>query len=423
MFLQTTGKCQERKGNIMRKRQLTAALLAGAMVATAISGCGGSKGSDAKTSSASAKSSSASSSKGSGDSGKKETVNLWATGSDNVRVMYETLVADFNNSAENGGKYEVKLNFMLSGTGAQTLTDMLAAAFKAGQKNTDYDLVDLSGDDLSKMNSLIGEKGFLKLDASKIPNAANISAKSSVLPEYAQGFRGTAVVLAYDSAKVKTPPKTMDELLKWMKENPGRFSYNVPGTGGAGDSFARSTVYNFLPEEAFTSDDEKWVGQWDKGFKQLAEINKSAYESGGKHVYPNKNQGALDLLNQGEIDMCPMWADMVLSQRNSGAIKDTIKITQIQPTFTGALQTLSIPSFGSHEDGASAFINFMLTKEAQQKMVSDMAAIPLIPSTNLDMKGFEDLGGLDTSKFRIQSIGALSTQFNERWDSEIATIG
>ena len=65
----------------------------------------------------------------------------------------------------------------------------------------------------------------------------------------------------------------------------------------------------------------------------------------------------------------------------------------------------------------------MLTKEAQQKMVSDMAAIPLIPSTNLDMKGFEDLGGLDTSKFRIQSIGALSTQFNERWDSEIATIG
>ncbi len=352
--------------------------------------------------------------------GGKTVVTLWATGSDNVRQIFETLTADFNASND---QYEVKLQFMLSGTGTQSLADMLTAAAKAKQTNTDFDLVDFSGDDWSKVTSLIGAEQFVKLDAAKLPNAASVAAKSSVAPEFCQPYRGTTVILAYDSAAVPTPPATMDELVQWMKDHPGRFAYNQPGTGGAGDSFARSAVYNFLPEEAFTSDDEKWTAEWDQGFDFLKEIHQYMYTSGGSIVYPAKNQGTLDLLNQGEIDMCPNWADMVLSQRAKGEIKDTIKITQIQPALTGSLQTLAIPTFGSHTEGAYAFINYMLSPRAQEIMVRDMAAIPLIDASTMDMTGYEDLQGLDVSAFRIQSIGGLSTNFNERWDNEIATLG
>ena len=392
------------------KRRLFAMLLSAVMLAACLTGCGGNSGSSG----------------GSGDSGSaggKKTVSLWATGSDNVREIFEALVNDFNTNSEYAGQYEVTLQFMLSGTGAQTLADMLTAASKAGQTNTDYDIVDLSGDDLSKVVSLIGQEQFVKLDSSKIPNAATVAAKSSIATDYCQPYRGTTVILAYDSAKVATPPATMDELVAWMKANPGRFAYNTPGTGGAGDSFARSAVYNFLPEEAFTSDDEKWVSEWDAGFDFLKEIHPYMYSSGGSIVYPNKNQGTLDLLNQGEIDMCPNWADMVLSQRASGEIKDTIKITQIDPALTGSLQSLVIPTFGSNEDGAYAFMNYMLSPAAQELMVRQMAAIPLIDASSMDMTGYEDLQGLDVSNFRLQSIGGLSTSFNERWDNEIATIG
>lgn len=394
------------------KRRLTAMLLAAVMMMALLTGCGGGNG--------------GSSSGGSGDSGSsepKKAVSLWATGSDNVREIFEALVSDFNTNSEYAGQYEVTLQFMLSGTGAQTLADMLTAASKAGQTNTDYDVVDLSGDDLSKLVSLIGEEQFVKLDSSKIPNAASVEAKSSIATDYCQPYRGTTVILAYDSAAVPTPPATMDELVDWMKANPGRFAYNTPGTGGAGDSFARSSVYNFLPEEAFTSDDEKWIDEWDAGFDFLKEIHPYMYSSGGSIVYPNKNQGTLDLLNQGEIDMCPNWADMVLSQRASGEIKDTIKITQIDPALTGSLQSLVIPTFGSNTEGAYAFINYMLSPAAQELMVKQMAAIPLIDASTMDMTGYEDLQGLDVSNFRLQSIGGLSTSFNERWDSEIATIG
>ena len=394
----------------MKMKRILALVLTAVMLMAALSGCGAKKDSDSSAPAAS-------------EDGKKTVVNLWATGSDNVRAIFETLTNEFNTNSEYADKYEVKLQFMLSGTGTQTLADMLAAAAKAGQTNTDYDLVDLSGDDLSKIMSLVGQEKFVKLDASKLPNAASVSAKSSVTPDYCQPYRGTTVILAYDSDKVATPPATMDELVEWMKANPGRFAYNTPGTGGAGDSFVRSSVYNFLPEEAFTSDDEKWTGEWDAGFECLKSIHPYMYSSGGSIVYPNKNQGTLDLLNQGEIDMCPNWADMVLSQRASGAIRDSIKITQIQPSLTGSLQSMVIPTFGSNEEGAYAFMNFMLSPEAQEIMVRDMAAIPLIDSSNMDMTGYEDLQGLDVSNFRIQSIGGLSTSFNERWDNEIGSIG
>ena len=391
------------------KRRLFAMLLSAVMVAACLTGCGGKSGDSGNS--------------GDAGSGGKKAVSLWATGSDNVREIFEALVSDFNTNSEYAGQYEVTLQFMLSGTGAQTLADMLTAASKAGQTNTDYDIVDLSGDDLSKVVSLIGQEQFVKLDSSKIPNSSSVEAKSSIATDYCQPYRGTTVILAYDSAKVPTPPATMDELVAWMKANPGRFAYNTPGTGGAGDSFARSAVYNFLPEEAFTSDDEKWVSEWDAGFDFLKEIHPYIYSSGGSIVYPNKNQGTLDLLNQGEIDMCPNWADMVLSQRASGEIKDTIKITQIDPALTGSLQSLAIPTFGSNEEGAYAFMNYMLSPAAQELMVKQMAAIPLIDASSMDMTGYEDLQGLDVSNFRLQSIGGLSTSFNERWDSEIATIG
>lgn len=407
--------------NMNKKRIL--ALVLTLVMALSLAACGGKdsgSGSSAPADSGSGESTPADS----GSSGGNKVVHVWATGSDNVRQIFETLTTDFNNNAEYNQGYQAELSFLLSGTGAQTLPDMLAAAYKANQTGTDYDVIDMGGDDLSKIVSLMGTEGFVKLDDSKIPNSSKVTAESADAAEFCQPYRGTTVVLAYNSQNVTDVPTTTEELYQWIQDHPGRFAYNTPGTGGAGDSFVRTTIYNYIDDEAaMTSGDPVWMEQWDEGFAKLAELHPYMYQSGGKVVYPNKNQGALDLLAQGEIDMTPMWADMLLSQRAAGTVPEYIKMTTIEPSFTGSVQSMMIPNFGSNEDGAYAFINFMLSDEAQETLVKQMAAIPLVDVSGMDMTGYEDLQQLDVSNFRILSIGELGTDFNERWDNEIGVLG
>lgn len=407
---------KERKNSMTIKRIL-AALMAATML-FGLAACGG--GSDAAASAPAASGDAAASA----PAEVKKDFTVWTSGSDNVRQMFEMLVEDFNTNSKYAGTFKATNSHMLSGTGGASYADSLVAAFQAGQKNTDYDVCEMGADDWSKIGAMANiEEMFVKLDKSKIESAAGIAAEVADYTDYIQPYRGTTVLLAYNSDTVTDVPETMDELIAWIKANPGRFTYNVPGTGGAADSFLRTLVYNFLPEEAALSSDEKWAEEWDEGFAVIADIHPYTYKSGGTIVYPNKNQGALDLLAQGEIDMCPMWADMVLSQRAAGTVPANIKLASITPAFTGSVVGHTIPVFGSNVEGAYAWIDYMGTEAAQKMLVENMAAIPLIDVSNMDMTGYEDLMSIDVTAFRTLSIGDLGTLFNEKWDNEIGTLG
>ena len=395
----------------MNTKRLFAILTASALLVGTLAGCGGSK--DASTS------------ESGGETGTVKDVQVWATGSDNVRQTFEKLVDDFNANSEYAGTYEAKLNFILSGTGGGTLADQLVAAYKAGQTDTEFDVVDLGDDDLTKVLSLTSEDVLQDLDMSKIPNAEGVTAEPVAAKGKIQPYRGTTVILAYNSETVPEDevPTTMDELVEWIKAHPGRFAYNTPGTGGAGDSFVRTSIYNFIDDDsALMSSDPKWMEQWDEGFAFLKELHPYMYKSGDSIVYPNKNQGALDLLTQGEIDMCPNWADMVLSQRKAGTVPEKIKITTIEPSFTGSVQGIAVPSYSGNKEGGFAFIDYLLSPEAQTILVQDMAAIPLV-TEGVDLTGAEELMSMDVSNFRTQALGDLVTDLNARWDEEIGTLG
>ncbi|QQO09139.1 extracellular solute-binding protein [Breznakiella homolactica] len=354
-------------------------------------------------------------------SGKPE-VNVWVSGSDNIRIIYEKLADSFNKNPEYNQYCTVKIQFIATGGGAQTIQDKILAAYKAGQKNTTFDLVESGDDQIAAYMSEGGPEMFLRYDPSKISNLREVTARPALGAEYFVPYRGTTVVMAYNSDVIRTPPKTVQDLTNWIKQNPGRFVYNAAGTGGAGDSFIRSSIYNFMPTEAFMSSDTKWMAQWDKGFAYLAEIHPFMYKSSGRVVYPNKNQGTLDLLASKEIDMCPAWADQAISGVKNGSLPASIKIYQIEPSLTGAVNTFGIPSFGRYPEEAYRFIDFMLSAEAQNLLLAELAAIPLIPNSKLDSGNAATVRDLDVNNFRTQSIGSLSTELNRRWNETIVTL-
>lgn len=350
----------------------------------------------------------------------KPKVVLWASGSDNVRVLFEKVVGEYNAKPESTSV--VELQFLMSGSGDQKLSDRIAAAKLAGKTNTDFDLIAENGAALAEYVQKAEGDLFVPLDFSKIPNFKNVKMKSGFYTEYVVPYRGTTVIMAYDSVRLPNPPKTWDELDKWIRANPGRFAYNPPGSGGAGGAFVNLALYKDLPAEAKVSTDEKWVEQWDAGWEWLKSIHPYMYKSGGKVVYPNKNQGPLDLLINKEVDLIPAWADQALTNISQGTLPESTKIYQLDPALSGTDVVFAVPNIGGGAEKSYDFINYMISPEAQRLCLETIFAVPVIDVSVIDSKAKDMVKDLDITGFTVISNGNLANKRNEYWDGNIATL-
>ena len=352
----------------------------------------------------------------------KTVVTLWTGGSDNVKNAWGMLAQEFNTNSQYKDLYELKIEHIASGTGATSLLDRVLAAYKAKENKDGYDIIEVSSAEYKTYIKEGGEDIFQNLDKTKIPNYASLAATVKEGEKHLVPYRGTTVVLAYDSAKVPNPPKTAEELYQWIKDNPGKFTYCTPDSGGSGTSFVITSVYNQLDKEALASSDTKYMEQWDKGFDLLKELHPYMCKSSGKVVYPHKNQGSLDLLANGQIEMTTQWVDMVLTQQKQGTLPESIKMTQITPGFTGELATLAIPAQSTNTDGAHAVLDFVLSSEAQTILLDGMAAFPVIDLKDVKSTNTSKLSAFKLEDFRTQNLGSLTKELNKRWSEQIATL-
>jgi putative spermidine/putrescine transport system substrate-binding protein len=353
---------------------------------------------------------------------KKAKVTLWASGSANVRDLFEALIREYEAQPDHAGKTDVELQFIMSGSGQQSLADRLAAAKLAGKANTDFDIIAENADAILSYMQKGGDDLFVKVNFSRIPNYRDVLLKSVVASDYVVPYRGTTVVLVYDSARVPNPPKTLEDLYAWIKAHPGRFAYNVPGSGGAGSAFARAVIYSYMPEEAKISSDPKWKEQWSKGFDKLGELHPYMYKSGGKVVYPNKNQGTLDLLINKEVDIIPAWADQALQNISQGILPATAKIYQITPALSGTAVVFGLPSIGHNPEAAYDFINFVISPKGQKLCLETIYAVPVIDFSKIKSAQIDAIKGLNIGGFKVSSMGKLGDEFNKTWDTTIGVL-
>jgi putative spermidine/putrescine transport system substrate-binding protein len=385
-------------------------VLAGAAMAVALSGCGKSEQA-ASGSAANTATSNASTAAESAKSDKPVELNFYFSGSANVKAMWETLVPKFEQANPN---IKVKLVYLPDGQAEGAAIDKVLGAKKAGQKSVDVDMFETSLSNLTK-----GEKDgvWLKLDQSLIPNLSKVdSSYMNDVHQLAVPYRASSVVLAYNSKNVPNPPKTADELYDWIRKHPGKFAYNDPATGGAGSSFVQTAIYNFLPADAVHNQDPAIMKDWDKGFALLKDLGPYMYQKG---VYPKKNQGTLDLLASGEVDMIPAWSDMGLEQISKKMLPDTTKLTQIDPAFTGGPAYVAIPAMSEKKEAAEKFIDFALTPDAQTTIVNTMYGYPGIKWSEMPadlQKKFESV----SKGYRVFTIGTLGDEINKRWQREVA---
>jgi putative spermidine/putrescine transport system substrate-binding protein len=301
------------------------------------------------------------------------TIVIYASGDVNVQSLWQNnIIPNFEKA--NKGIY-VKFIFSEHGTDDGTTLARIGAAVK-GRHWPGIDLVDgglVTTMALSGLDQPVSKATAPNIN--KVNKDLLVPVKGAAIP-----YRGSSVVLAYDSNHVKTPPKTLSDLLTWIKANPGKFTYNSPNTGGSGYSFAETVVDSFLDSATLTKMDQGYDQSlepaWKQGLDFLHSLNKFMYGNG---VYPNGNAAVLTLLGQGQIWMAPVWSDQSLTALKTGQLGPNIKLTQISnPSFTGGAAYLAVPKTAKHKKVLYKFVNYILSPVAQQMIVDVMAGFPAI---------------------------------------------
>lgn len=379
-----------------RSRLLTATTIA-SIAAFAVAGCAQSSTQSAQTSSTGGK-----------------ALTVFISGDTNVQDLWtKSLVPAFEKA--NPG-YTVTVNLDLHGQhDSQTVAKLTSATQQ--KKNPGFDLVDggfvpqLSEAKLLTSVSKSNLKGL-----ADVPSDIVKAAGAGGIP-----YRASSVLLAYDSKTVSSPPKTLDDLLKWVKDHPGKFTYNTPDSGGSGQSF----VTTVLDKNVSVSDRKKMVvgykqslqTSWEKGFATLASLNPYIYQKG---VYPNGNEQVLSLLSSGQISMAPVWSDQFITGQKNGQIPATIKYTQISnPSLTGGAAYLGIPKASKNQVGALKLANFVLSSKAQVLMTSSVAGYPVVPLSTLPKDVQAKFKDTDTDKLRPVYFSAMLQDLNNLWTQKV----
>lgn len=298
-------------------------------------------------------------------------ITLYASGDTNIQQLWDKVIIP----AFELQYPSIKVNdvFLTHKQGQEAVLAKLKAAKEVGNSTNDIDLYEGDPGDVALGGSVAI---WQKISPSAIPNLSSVQAGLlDPISGYAVPYRASSVVLAYNSKTVPNPPRTFDELIQWIRNHPGRFTYNDPSAGGSGRAFVVEAIYKYDYPISPTGYDQGLERKWTQGFTLLKSLNSDMYQKG---VYPTGNQDILNLLANGDIDMGPVWSDMALSALDKGTIPNNIKLIQITPGFVGGGSYLFIPSTSVHKKDAYTFINFVLSPATQTAIVRQIDGYPAI---------------------------------------------
>jgi putative spermidine/putrescine transport system substrate-binding protein len=348
-------------------------------------------------------------------SAKSTTIRLYISADTNIQNLWEkTLIPAFNESYPD---YKVDVTFDRNGANdAQTLAKITAST--QTKRDPGVDLLD------GGIVTQLGAAGLLyRPNSGLLPNTKDVP---KLLLKNGKGgipYRASTVLMAYNSKNLKSVPKTLTDVLAWIKANPGKFTYNAPAGGGSGASFVQSVLDSQMdPADTLSlqsAPDKVTQAKWSKGWEVLRGLNKYTYGQNG--TYPTNNAGTLDLLSKGLVDLAPVWSDQIASAIKAGTMPKDIKVYSIsKPSLTGGPAYLGIPANSTNRDGARLLVNWVLSPAAQNLIVSgSMNGLPVIPASKLDPTVAAGIADLNISAMRSPYVSSNGSDMKAAWANEV----
>lgn len=301
-----------------------------------------------------------------------ETVyfNAWG-GSQNINAYIEWAGAELKE------RYGVTLKHVKLEDTASAVATVVAEKAAGRDESGTVDLIWINGENFAAMKrqGLILSPGW----AEKLPNWAfvDVENKPTIRTDFTVPVEGlespwgmAKLVFFYDSARVEVSdlPQDADSLLKWAKENPGRFSYPQP-PDFIGTSFLKQVLAETVenPEMLQKPVDEETFDQVTSSlFDYLDELNPVMWRSG--RAYPQNYPAMKQLLADSELDIIfafnPAEASNAIA---NGELPDTVRSFTFPGGTLSNTHFLTIPYNAPAKAGALVTANFLLSPQAQAR--------------------------------------------------------
>ncbi len=177
------------------------------------------------------------------------------------------------------------------------------------------------------------------------------------------------LVFYYDSKRLAAPPRTIPALLRWARENPGRFSYPQP-PDFLGTTFLKQALYELsddlpvlLQPPELSDFDAVTRPLW----SYLDQLTPLLWRAG--KAYPQNGSRLRQLMADGEIDLALSFNPGEVSAAVANyELAATVRSYILAGGTIGNTSFVAIPYNASAKAGAMVLANFLLSAQAQARM-------------------------------------------------------
>lgn len=240
-------------------------------------------------------------------------------------------------------------------------------------------------------------------------------------------------VMIYDSTRVPEPPRTIADLVAWIKANPGQFTYPAP-PDFTGSAFVRHICYeaaggyeSLLGEFDQAVFDDKSAACW----QLLNEIEPFLWREGA--TYPESHTRQQDLFANSEVSF-----DMAYNPAEASSLVENGRYPATTRTFVFDSGTIAnthyvaIPYNSDHKAAAMVVANFLLSPAAQHSKAQpeNWGDLPVLDPTLLSAdwqsqfaaipRGEATLSTEELAAHRLPELQApWLTAFEQGWQVEV----
>ncbi len=247
------------------------------------------------------------------------------------------------------------------------------ATVRAGEEVGTVDLIWINGENFANgAEADLWREGW----ATVLPNAALVD-PATVEEDFGVPVAGrespwsrALFVFAHDGSRVADPPRSFDELLRFARANPGRFTYPAP-PDFTGSAFVRQVVAAMGEDEAFA---------W------LAELQPLLWEEG--RTFPADEAELNELFANGEVDVAmsydPAFVQSAVAQ---GRFPATVRPFVLEEGTLQNTSYVAMPVTAPNPAAAMVLANLLLDPHLQAtKADPEVLGVPTV----LDLERLAD---------------------------------